>query len=414
MLKAITNSFIIKILAAVINFGIVIYLSKMLGAEGKGTTGIFIATVALNVILIEFVGGSALTYFAPRYNFKSLIINSILWNIFICACSGIILLSLFSIKLSDTLFIVVASFLNGLLSLFVNMLTGKQKYTAVNFVLFLQPLLLLVSLALLFTMLELRVEFYYLAFIFSNLVVVIISFLNSRVAAVQSLPDATFSFLLKEGTKNQAAHVMQFLSQRLSFWLLAQKQGLGATGILSNAMQISEATWMASNSVAIVQYGKVSNEGNSEHMVNFALAISKLSVFLSFTGLIILGCLPPQFFSLIFGDEFSQTGILILGLAPGVSLFNILLIAGHHFSGLGKFSINTIAILAGFITTLLFTFIFWQNYSLKYAVLICTLSYSVSSLFILIAFLKKNGLSVHSLFSFKKDLETFRELIKNK
>jgi O-antigen/teichoic acid export membrane protein len=98
-------------------------------------------------------------------------------------------------------------------------------------------------------------------------------------------------------------------------------------------------------------------------------------------------------------------------LAPGVLLYNFAIILGHYFSGIGKYHINTIASSIGLVVSVVLFISLIPAYAIKGAGIATSISYGVTSLVLLIIFVRESKISAIEFIPGKKDLAMIKELL---
>ena len=78
-------------------------------------------------------------------------------------------------------------------------------------------------------------------------------------------------------------------------------------------------------------------------------------------------------------------------MAPGILVFNYALILGHFFSGIGKYYVNAIASFVGFLVTLIFSLVYFDQLTVFTSANIAVLSYLSTSLVVIAFYLKEGG-----------------------
>ena len=206
---------------------------------------------------------------------------------------------------------------------------------------------------------------------------------------------AMFSF----GFLNQISHITSMLNARLSYYLLAKYKGADQLGIYSNGVSLTEAVWMVSGSMAMVQYARIVNSSNKKYSQQLTADLTKISLLLSLGIIIVMVLLPSEFYSFIFGNEFANINHIMLCLAPGVVLYSFSLLIGHYFSGTGKIYINTIASSIGLVVTLLLSFWAIPEWGFYGAAIVTSISYLFTSMVIVYCFKKESGLGITKTFA---------------
>jgi O-antigen/teichoic acid export membrane protein len=189
--------------------------------------------------------------------------------------------------------------------------------------------------------------------------------------------------MFRYGTQNQAAHITQLLSFRLSYYILEEYKGAAALGVFSNGISIAESIWLVAKSMALVQYSKVSNTENREESAKLSIKLASVCLIMSFFLVIPLLLIPAETYAWIFGAGFEGVKPVIWTLAPGVVVYNIAIILGHYFSGTGRYYRNTIISTAGLVVSATLYFLLIPVFSFNGAGIATSVSYLFTSILFL-------------------------------
>ncbi|MEI6487571.1 MAG: polysaccharide biosynthesis C-terminal domain-containing protein [Bacteroidota bacterium] len=407
MLKKIASTFIIKVLIAILNLAIVIVLSRHIGASGKGEASLIVTTIAMILIFCNMIGGSSLVYFVPRYNIFVLFIISNLWSIIICAISYFIFKSFAIIPASFIVPVVLLSLINSFLETNLTILLGKEKINSSNYIALLKT-------TINFTILWLLIKSYDQvnidAYIYSLYASMGLGLIVSTILILPYLKTVSFTGikplcyeLFKLGFLNQAAHVMNFISFRFSYFLLVKYSGESVLGVYSNGISLTESLLLITNSFATILYPKISNSTDTESSQSITLKMTKMSTLICILALIPLLLLPSSFWIWLFGNDFGGVKQVIYIIAPGILFYNIILIIGHYFSGTGNYKMNTMANFIGLIITVTASILLIPTYGILQAGIISTCSYLGIAIFVMISFAKESKIKMHHLFPTFRD-----------
>lgn len=401
MFNKIVNTFGTRLLSAIFNLLITIIISRFLGPEGKGEQGIIIATIAYILVFSNLMGGSAIVYLVPRFPTRVIIVPAYIWSVF---SSILFFFILHFFKLVDPgmiIHICALSAISAFTAINSSVLIGREKITASNFISFLQPLIITLSLVIFFPVFNQNN-------IYSYVISLYISFGTTFIASLLLLRKfgEKFSFatlgnyrliiayLFRYGLLNQLAHIFQLLSFRMSYYWIEQTYSSAEVGIYSNGTSLVESIWLISRSISLVQYARIANTTDRIYSQKITLQLTYASLVISFLGLLVLTLLPPGVFSFIFGKGFNEISTVIRTLAPGVLFFNVALIIGHYFSGTGKYQVNTIASFAGLIVAIVaFNFLI-PSYGIAGAGWGTSISYLVTTLIVIWFFVKESSVGM--------------------
>jgi O-antigen/teichoic acid export membrane protein len=119
--------------------------------------------------------------------------------------------------------------------------------------------------------------------------------------------------------------------------------------------------------------------------------LTKLGLLLAFLSLLIAFFIPASFYKWLFGNEFGELTNIIKLMTPGIWIFNYALIMGHYFSGVGKYYVNAIASLSGFIVTFILSVFVFPQITIYDAALTAVISYFTTSFVVILFYLKEGG-----------------------
>jgi O-antigen/teichoic acid export membrane protein len=222
--------------------------------------------------------------------------------------------------------------------------------------------------------------------------------------------------MIRFGLLNQVAHITQILSFRLSFYVLDHYHGEEAVGVFSNGISLAESIWMISKSISLVQYARISNTENRSEAAQLTARLIKFSVVASLFILLPLLLLPSSFYVFIFGEGFTGTRMVIWTLALGVLVYNFSILAGHYFSGTGRYHVNAMASSLGLVVSVMLYFTLIPAYGLTGAGWATSISYLFTTIVLMIAFGRENRgwykLLTPSLSDFRQFRSEFNKLLR--
>jgi O-antigen/teichoic acid export membrane protein len=402
MIKKLVSTFGIKVIIALLNLVIVIILSRFIGAEGKGQASIIVTSIAMILLFCNMIGGSALVYLVPRYNPFLLFILSNSWSVIVCIIAFIAFNVFPLISASIITPVILLSLINSFLATNLTILLGKEKVMSTNYVSLLQTVINLVVLWLMIKQFNhVNIDAYiwslYAAMGLCLVVSTILILPYLKKTSLENSKESVFE-LVKLGLTNQAGHIMKFMSFRISYYAMAYFSGNIVLGVFSNGVALIESLLLISNSFSAILYPKVSNTNDTQYTQQLTLQMTKASIIICVAALIPLLLLPSAFWIWLFGNEFNGVHKVIVLLSPGIILYNIALIIGHYFSGIGKYRINTLSSLLGLLTTVILSLLVLPFYGIKEAGIISSISYFVTALFVMISFTKEANIKIHQLF----------------
>jgi len=415
MLRFILATFLSRIGSAILNFGVIILLSRTLGPEAKGICTRLLVIVASIQILCDLLGGAALVYLSPRFSLKNLIIPAWSWA-FICSLlvPTLLILAFPELIYPFNWYVCGLAFLSSTFNQHIHLLNGREKYPQSNLLSFSQSFL---NAIFLFAIIQVeKSPFAYLLSLYLAGGIVWIWSIVLLKNAARSLPvvhwKAPVKALSKYGILNQLGHILQFGNQRLAFLFLSA----AGLGIYSNSVSLAESIWMVASSIAVIQYGKISNMKDKTMAHGFTLQLFRATSLLTFLICVVIYFVPESFYLILFGGGFAGVKTNLVILLPGVVMISGYLILGHYFSGTGQFVKNNLAIGSGLILTILMLgFQYLQSGNPPSATFIATttsLANAVIFISVIIQFRKETGVDWQAFIPQKSDFYKLKTILR--
>ena len=137
MIKKTIHLFFSKVIVAVLNFLLLLYSARLLGAESRGIINLLVVNLSIIVLFSELFSGPVLVYFSTRINNQKLKLIAGAWN-FVSSCMVVFVLKYFNLGKDEFYFeLLVVSILYGNLNIYQLIFTWLEKINALNFVLIL-------------------------------------------------------------------------------------------------------------------------------------------------------------------------------------------------------------------------------------------------------------------------------------
>jgi len=419
MIANLLNTVGTRSLSMLLNFLLVIASTHLLGADGRGVIGIFIATYSMIMMFIQFIGGSPIIYLSNKHSYGHLLFPSYIWSLIVGGFAYGVLCLYPALDEDYQVHICLIAILHSLWMVNSFVLMGKERVKDHNLLQLLYILFLMVGFISIYSLAFSSVYAYIYALYIANVIVLVLSVIlvipdwRSSLINVEASFSQTLKKLLSLGFWAQSANLLQFLNYRLSYFILISYVSIGNIGIYSAAIQVGEALWIIAKSFSLVLYARVSNEADEQKAQNISLILAKFSfIFTTFLCILIL-LIPDSLFQVIFGDDFIGISKLLLYLFPGISAFGFSILISSYFSGIGKFYINTLSSFIGLIITIIACYLLIPVYGTTGAAIATSFSYCTSALFLVICFIRFRKISILYLLPRKKELIDLIAIIRN-
>ncbi len=392
MIKKLLLTAFARLIGAAATLFMVIAGANLLGPEQYGKVALFLLAVTILALATDLVTGG-MVYFASRYPQRALLIRSYLWTVLIAGLATIIglILSLFPgfyeiiVPVGTAPHIIVVTVLASFCSTHQNMLLGLEKIKQYNISVILQYLVLPPSFVILTwwsgaANLQHYIYSLYFSYFVGWLVAAFLLFRNKITDNHNNVGNLNRE-IFRYTSATQLANLTQLGSRRISYYFINGLMGSSALGIYNAAVQLTEGIRMITQSIALVQFGHISNDHNEENNTIYTKKMLWISGSLTLTALVGILVIPESWFLTLLSSKFIGIKPIMLILAPGVFALSLSMIFSHHFSGSGIPVYNFKGSLLGFIITLTFIWPLVASFQHYGAAIVASLAYISSFLY---------------------------------
>lgn len=375
MLRNSLYNIISSVLNLLLNFWLLSYTSRLLGAEGRGEYTLVLFYSSLLQIISAIIGSSMMVYMLRKIGEEMVLFFSFIWSV-ITVALGTLVFIYFSI-LIDKIF--VFFLISIVQSLYANMLSYYSYgilYKRILTIRVLQPILY-VLLLLVFEINNTTGVLY--VYSFSFLIPLFPFFIETikkscQISKKKGLFPA-FKEYLKFGTLNQINNLFQFGAYRYVIWLLSSWSSLKSLGVFGVWLSLIDAMWVIPTSIASVNHTYVVNKKQSLSI----LKVSSATFILLLLTFGVLYVIPDEIYIQVLGLDFVLLKNMLSVSAVGVSFFCFNKIYASYFSAKGLIRYNTVSSGIGFIVVLALSFPLVKNYGLIGAVIANSISYFLTT-----------------------------------
>ncbi len=417
MFKLIAHTLGTKIISVLANFLIIVLASRNLGAATVGDISLIVLSVTVFLQINNIVGGPALVYLLPRHETGTILLLSYIWLIITTVIGAVII---FLLKLVPPVYfhhVIILSVIFSLLTIHLTVILSREKIKTYNYILAGNPVVLAISLAVFIYFVHDKdiyayIKGLYLAYGITFLLSTIFLFAKSKALRFSNF-SAVLRDLFKFGSIMQLANILQLLNYRMNYYLIERFWNKATLGIYSVGNQVSEGVWLLSQSTATVLYPKISNSKDEHTSAKMVLFFLKMIALLTILIIGILLLLPTHFYTFIFGNEFTETKLIILFLSAGIFFLSLSRIFSTYFSGIGKPQINTISSAVGLVMVTGFGLWLIPRWAFVGAGITASITYFSSFLFQLITFVRKTKSKAGDFLIGKEDIDRLKFELQN-
>lgn len=379
--KDFVSTVLAKVLILLLNFAAVIFTTQMWGSEGKGFIAIFAADISLVATFTNILTNSSVSFFLKKIGHSPLATLAFLWTFIVSAVAAVVVA--FTDASVPVLPFFVVAVLSGCITFHSSLFLGVQKIFQYNLATLLMSALLLVfMIAFHYFLPETGYHAYFYAQILSYFIVLVICqvFTHRIFGRIRfAFSFDTFKKAFNFGWQEELSAFMQFLNARLCFYLIGIYADMSSVGIFSVGVTISEAIWVFSRSMALVQYSKVLKMGDTAEAWLETRRVTLITLAITVFCIAVAACVPMSVFEFVFGDGFGEAKIVILMLAIGIAANSVAQVLFNYFSALGRLKILLLRSSAGLVVTLSLAFVLIPMWNIEGACVVNSCSYLVSS-----------------------------------
>jgi O-antigen/teichoic acid export membrane protein len=415
MFRNILNTTIVKIVNTLVAFAILMISARLLGPAAMGTIGLILLAITIILLLNNLVGSGALVFLVPRYSLKLITKISYGWT-FVASGLGIAFFMLLKIEPTEyARDIFFLSLIFGFNFVNQNILMGKGLIRFFNLISFIQYMMMIILVVLLFYVLDVPSISNYLLTLYISWGIHLVIGTVKVLSLVGDHPVQTTRGLVRDmlryGFYVQIANLTQFFNYRLTYYFVESYLGRASLGVFEIGNKFADGVWLFGKSIAMVQYSWIANATKEDDTVTLTLRLFKFSTMLTAFLVMVMIAIPESVYLYLFGARFAGVHEVLLWLAPGIVFMSGAMILSHHFAGNGQYHINTIGSVIGLGFIVLLCFLLVPLYGLKGAALAATITYFVSLVYLLILFGATTRAHWKSYTMQISDVSFFKELL---
>jgi O-antigen/teichoic acid export membrane protein len=198
------------------------------------------------------------------------------------------------------------------------------------------------------------------------------------------------------GLKMYLNGMLASLNYRVDMFIMGYLLGATEIGYYIIAVGWSEMLWMLTNSLAVVFFPRISNSTLDEANY-FTPLVCRNLLLISFPVAVGLSIGSTILGPLLYGQKFAASIVPMYWIMPGIWIFSIVKILSSDLSGRGKPELNLIPLGIATIANIPLNFLLVPILGVNGASLSSTLSYTISSIIIMVIFTKVSGVSIRKV-----------------
>ena len=222
----------------------------------------------------------------------------------------------------------------------------------------------------------------------------------------------TIKEMFQFGSIIQLSTLVSTLNKRLSFLIIKGFWGDAQVGVFNAASQVSESPKMIGNSIAMVQFSKLSNLTDNDLAAKITVQLLKTATVLTAICIFIICIIPTSVYSWIFTSNFAEMRAVMVALAPGIVFMAAHTVFCHYFSGVNMPKHNLYAALVGLAVTIPSLYLLIPPFGMVGAGISASLTNLALIIYQWIVFKKITKISAKELLVTREDIKTLVTEIK--
>jgi O-antigen/teichoic acid export membrane protein len=197
---------------------------------------------------------------------------------------------------------------------------------------------------------------------------------------------------LRFGSRVVVGSAAERLQFRLDSFLINGLVGVRATGIYSVTSGIAETLWYIPNSIGTVMFSRAVDPKSDAGHVASVLTRTSLAVTLALA--VPAWALGPGLVRIVYGREFVDAGVALRWILPGIVAYSVVAVLSRYVVGRGRPGLGTIIAVTGLGVNVVSNMILIPRLGILGAAASSSISYSVTAVFTLVAFVRMSGRGV--------------------
>jgi len=422
-LKIIKNTlvtFSTQITVVILGIGARILIAAVLGPEGQGAYSLIILVPVLLATMGNLGIGIANVYFGggKKAKWGELVSNSLSGSFMLGISLAVIFLFYFTIfhpsflkgvePRAVFLAILVLPF-SLLTTYFTGVLLGQNRIKEYNLIHLIHSGASLLLLLLLLFVLKGDVFKAIIARVCAALIgtAFSIAFVRKTTDIKWAFHSLLFKDSVKFGFQGQLGNIIQFMNYRLDMFMIAFFMSTTDVGYYSISVVLAEALWYLPASAGTVIFARTPGV-NAEEANKSTPVVCRNIFFITIMASLALFVFGRHIIHLFFGPAFLPSVQPFNILLPGIAASSICKVLCNEIAGRGKPLMNTVAAGISLAVNVPLNMFFIPKMGIAGAALASTISYTLSALVVLAAFMRISGNSLFDMIVIKpRDLRIY-------
>jgi O-antigen/teichoic acid export membrane protein len=197
---------------------------------------------------------------------------------------------------------------------------------------------------------------------------------------------------LRFGTRALPGTLAERLQFRADSFLLNILVGVRATGIYSVTSGLAETLWYVPNALGLVMLSRAVDPHADAGRI--AATLTRVTIALTVVLAIPTFLIGPRLVRLVYGSTFTDAGVALRLILPGVVAYSIVAVLSRYLTGRGRPGTTTMIMLVGLAANVAANLVLIPRLGINGAALASSISYGLTAVLALVLFRRASGRGV--------------------
>jgi O-antigen/teichoic acid export membrane protein len=199
--------------------------------------------------------------------------------------------------------------------------------------------------------------------------------------------------LLLEELRFGSRSVLGTLAERLQFradsFLVNNILGVRQTGIYSVTSGLAETLWYVPNALGTVMFSRAVDPHSDAGRI--AAVLTRTTIAVALLTAIPAWALGPRLVRIVYGSQFSDAGVALRLILPGIVAYSVVAILSRYIVGRGRPGVGTLILLTGLVVNVGVNLVLIPIHGIRGAAAASSISYFVTAALTLAVFHRLSG-----------------------
>ncbi len=216
---------------------------------------------------------------------------------------------------------------------------------------------------------------------------------------------------LRFGSRVLPGAVAERLQFRADSFIVNAVVGVRATGIYSVTSGLAETLWYVPNALGTVMFSRAVDPAADAGRI--AAVLTRTTIVVALVSAIPAFAFGPRLVRLVYGSAFSDAGVALRLILPGIVAYSIVAVLSRYIVGRGRPGTGTMILVIGLVLNIVANLVLVPRYGINGAAMSSSISYGLTAIVTLLVFRRVSGRGVvETLVIQPSDVRALRSMIR--